>query len=74
MHALYERHATLGRKEQCTAVYKMPYRRAHAWPSGCILRVRARAKVSCIQSSMLVEPQYVYSFCVIFNKYERFLV
>ena len=34
-------------------VYKIPYRRARAWPSGCIVqplgRVRARAKVSCIQ-------------------------
>ena len=29
-------------------VYKIPYRRARAWPSGCISRVRARAKVSCI--------------------------
>ena len=28
-------------------VHKIPYRRAHAWPSG---RVRARAKVSCIHS------------------------
>ena len=31
-------------------VYKIPYRRARAWPLG---RVRARAKVSCIQRSML---------------------
>ena len=30
-------------------VYKIPYRRARAWPSGCIGRVRARAKKSCIQ-------------------------
>ena len=34
-------------------VYKTPYRRARAWPSGCIVqplgRVRARAKESCIQ-------------------------
>ena len=27
-------------------VYKIPYRHARAWPGG---RVRARAKVSCIQ-------------------------
>ena len=32
-------------------VYKIPYRRARAWPSG---RVRARAKVSCIQGQMTV--------------------
>ena len=31
-------------------VYKIPYRRARAWPSGCIGRVRERAKVSCIQA------------------------
>ena len=37
-------------------VYKIPYRRARAWPSGCIVqplgRVRARAKESCIQGVM----------------------
>ena len=37
-----------------SVVYKIPYRRARAWPSGCIGqvplgRVRARAKESCIQ-------------------------
>ena len=31
-------------------VYNIPYRRAHAWPSGCIGRVRARVDVSCIQA------------------------
>ena len=35
-------------------VYKIPYRRARAWPSGCIGRVRARAKVSCIQRSIQI--------------------
>ena len=33
-------------------VYKIPYRRARAWPSGFVQplgRVRARAKESCIQ-------------------------
>ena len=34
-------------------VYKITYRRARAWPSGCFVlplgRVRARAKESCIQ-------------------------
>ena len=34
-----------------TLVYKIPYRRARAWPSG---RVRARAKESCIQ--LLLPP------------------
>ena len=39
-------------------VYKIPYRRAHAWSIGCIGfvqplgRVRARAKESCIQILM----------------------
>ena len=32
-------------------VYKIPYRRARAWPSGCIGRVRARLKESCIQGN-----------------------
>ena len=31
-------------------VYKIPYRRVRAWPGGCIGRVRARAKESCIQA------------------------
>ena len=34
-------------------VYKLPYRRPCAWPSGCISRERARAKVSCIQNISL---------------------
>ena len=29
--------------------YKIPYRRARAWPSGCIGRVHTRAKLSRIQ-------------------------
>ena len=35
-------------------VYKIPYRLASAWPSGCICRVRARAKESCIQGEGVV--------------------
>ena len=31
-------------------VYNIFYRRASVWPSGCICRVRARAKVYCIQT------------------------
>ena len=36
---------------QDTFVYKIPYRRARAWP---LDRVRARAKVSCIQKIPLL--------------------
>ena len=42
-------------------VYKIPYRRARAWPSGCIGRVRARAKESCIQSILLLAAICSYS-------------
>ena len=34
-------------------VYNMPYRRARAWPSGCLGRVRAREKVYYIQGLRL---------------------
>ena len=37
--------------EDRVPVYKIPYRRARAWPSGL---VRARAKVSCIQIKSLL--------------------
>ena len=33
-------------------VYKIPYRRARAWPSSWLGRVRVRAKVSCIPNSV----------------------
>ena len=42
-------------------VYKIPYRRARAWPGGCIGRVRARAKVSCVQSRGNQVPKIIYS-------------
>ena len=41
-------------------VYKIPYRRARAWPSGCIGRVRARAKESCIQVTAMRAIWEVY--------------
>ena len=43
-------------------VYKIPYPRARAWPLG---RVRARAKVSCIQRQ--------YMLLHFFNLYAKYL-
>ena len=40
-------------------VYKIPYRRVRAWPSGC--RVRARATVSCIQASRMQRDGILYT-------------
>ena len=67
-------------------VYKIPYRRARAWPSG---QVRARAKESCIQCKIpllaqtlgqaratigyLVYNIYKYNICLIliYNIYNK---
>ena len=53
-------HNWLYAKSRCLLVYKIPYRRARAWPTGCIVqplgRVRARAKVSCIQVACVLSP------------------
>ena len=38
-------------------VYKIPYRRARAWPSG---RVRARVKVSCIQRYLAYKTEALF--------------
>ena len=42
-------------------VDKISYLRARAWPNGCIGRVRARAKVSCIQLTWLICQHIVLS-------------
>ena len=44
-------------------VYKIPYRRALAWPSGCIGQVRARAKESCIQTESILGALYSRYLC-----------
>ena len=43
----------IAQKSGAIFVYKIPYRRARAWPSGCASAAAecvARAKVSCIQA------------------------
>ena len=53
-------------------VYKIPYRRARAWPSG---KVRARAKVSCIQarndSVSYIQALYLYGVLHILRNQQR---
>ena len=49
-----QRHIAYNKTRCCRVnfvfVYNIFYRRASAWPSGCICRVCARAKVYCIQT------------------------
>ena len=70
-----------------TLVYKTPYRRARAWPSECareqrlhtrypivaraLGRVRARAKVSCIQEQRYLAYK---NFTRIFNLNDHFIL
>ena len=41
-------------------VYKIPYRRARAWPSGCIGRVRRASKGILHTSTSLIHPMCLY--------------